>query len=120
MHRLTARFLFLFAVVGNLIPFAMAVRAAPPHACCMRKAHHCHESAALKSGELVFRDSNCCCNGNCRHAATTAQWAHPKTRTVQTYAGAVERLVGNIQSTLPSGQLASSHSSRAPPRFSLA
>ena len=92
MHRLTARVLMLLALAGNVIPLAMAITAAPPHACCMRMAHHCHEAASADAGKLVFRDP-CCCNSSSRRAATTAQWAHPKTRSTQVGAPAVERLV---------------------------
>jgi hypothetical protein len=120
VHRLTAKLLLLFALVGNLIPLAMAAAPAAPRACCRRMAHHCHEAAALKSGELVFRDPHCCCNGNCRRAATTAQWAHPKTRSSQACDAVVERLAGNIRSAFSGKQLASSYSSRAPPQLPIA
>ncbi|MFY9909584.1 MAG: hypothetical protein WCF22_03375 [Candidatus Sulfotelmatobacter sp.] len=119
MHRLTARVLLLLALAGNLIPLAMAITAASPHACCMRMAHHCHEAASADAGKLVFRDP-CCCNSSSRRAATTAQWAHPKTRSTQVGAPAVERLVRSIRSSFASSQSASSRSSRAPPQFSIA
>ena len=37
MHRLTARLLLFFALVGSLVPVALAASAAPTHACCLRK-----------------------------------------------------------------------------------
>jgi hypothetical protein len=78
MHRLTARFLLLFAFLGSLAPLALAVTAEPPHACCLRRGiHHCHDSLAPESGQTVIQDASCC-HGNCRRAATTAQWAHPQ------------------------------------------
>jgi hypothetical protein len=45
MRRLTARLLLLFALAGTFVPPALAATAAPPHACCIRKAaHQCHGS----------------------------------------------------------------------------
>lgn len=119
MHRLTAKLLLLFAIVGNLIPLALAVTAPPLHSCCMRKAHRCHEQAAAEAGQPVFRDP-CSCNNHSRHAATTPQWAHPKTQIAEISGSAVERLDRKIESTLPSVQPASLHASRAPPSFSIA
>ena len=50
MHRLTARLLLLFALVGNLVPLALAAGAAPPHACCLRKGvHRCQDSLGAGS-----------------------------------------------------------------------
>jgi|SRR5271154_7002033 len=80
MQRLTARLLLLFALTGNIVPLALAVTAAPPHTCCVRKAAHqqrCHEPADGDSSQLVVRDTGCCDHDCCR-AVTTAQWAHPQ------------------------------------------
>ncbi|HTU41468.1 MAG TPA: hypothetical protein VMF10_07140 [Candidatus Aquilonibacter sp.] len=119
MHRLTARLLLVFALAGNLIPLAMALTAAPPRACCLRMAHRCHESATAEGGRLFVQDP-CCCNNRSRHAATTAQWAHPKSRSGHSFLPAVERLARSIQSPFAGAQAASLHSSRAPPVFSIA
>jgi hypothetical protein len=117
MHRLTAKLLLLFALVGNLIPLAMAITAAPPRACCRRMAHRCHVSAASEA-EPVLRDP-CCCNNHSRHPATTDQWAHPNTPGVQAGVPVLERLVGNSEFAFAGAQTASLHSSRAPPSFSI-
>jgi hypothetical protein len=119
MRRLTARLLLLFALVGNLIPLAMAITATPPRACCRRMAHRCHESAASEAGQLVLRDP-CYCNNHPRHAAITAQWAHPQTRTAQAGAPVLERLDLTSELVSASAQPASLHSSRAPPSSSIA
>src|ERR1700691_3054325 len=80
MNRLIARLLLLFALLGNLVPIALAANPAPPHACCLRKGvHHCQDSSGSESSQPVVRDSSCC-RGNCGHAVTTAQWAHPQPR----------------------------------------
>jgi len=85
MHRLTARFLLLFAVVGNFVPLAVASAAEQPHACCLRKAAHpCHGAgradAIADSSRPDVRDAGCCHHDCCRGVAT-AQWAHPQSRT---------------------------------------
>ncbi|HZZ17574.1 MAG TPA: hypothetical protein VFE08_16625, partial [Candidatus Sulfotelmatobacter sp.] len=75
MHRLVAKFLLLFALVGNLTPLARAVTSAPPHACCIRKAvHSCHDSLSSQK-DLYIRDAACCNNGSGR-SVITARWAH--------------------------------------------
>src|ERR1700736_708166 len=80
MHRLTAKLLLLFALVGNLTPLTLAAVAAPLHACCARKAaKHCHESAASEQNQPSIRASGCCGHDCCRAAATT-KWAHPQPR----------------------------------------
>src|ERR1700685_491721 len=81
MHRLTARFLLLFALVGNFVPLALASVAQKPHACCARKAARpCHGGAIADSSRLSIHDASCC-NHDCCRAVTTAQWAHPHPRT---------------------------------------
>jgi len=78
MHRLTARLLLFFALVGSVAPLVLAVTAPPQHACCLRKGiHHCHDSLASESGQPVIQDASCC-HGDCCRAVTTAQWAHPQ------------------------------------------
>jgi hypothetical protein len=116
MHRLTARFLLLFALAGNVIPLAMAITAAPPHACCRRMAHRCQDSASSPAAQPVFRDPSCC-NNHCRYPASTAQWAHPKTRSAQFSVLAAERLAASSSDAFVFAQPASLHSSRAPPIF---
>jgi hypothetical protein len=78
MHRLTARLLLLFVLLGSLAPLALAVTAPPPHACCLRKGvHHCHDSLASESGQPLIQGASCC-HGDCTRALTTAEWAHPQ------------------------------------------
>src|SRR6516225_4071499 len=118
MQRLTARLLLLFALAGTFVPVAMQALAAPPHACCLRKAvHRCHAPGA--SQDPVASDAGCCHHDCCR-AVTTAQWATPEasanssaTLHVATYATAPH-------TPAPTRELLSSRSSRAPPRFPIA
>jgi hypothetical protein len=61
MHRLTARILLLFVLVGNFVPLALAVAAGQGHACCVRKAAHpCHGGAIADSSRLSIHDAGCC------------------------------------------------------------
>jgi hypothetical protein len=124
MHRLTARLLLFFALVGNLAPLALAATAAPPHACCVRKtAHHCHDSLASESvsetGQLVIRDANCC-NGDCGRAVTTAQWAHAQSPAGAFDAPPVETHLSQLDLVSPNAKFCRFASTRAPPHFSIA
>ena len=77
MQRITARFLLLIALLGTVVPMAMQAKAAPPRACCLRKApHHCHETSQAQPEQPVLQDAGCC-NHNCCRAVTSSQWAHP-------------------------------------------
>jgi hypothetical protein len=115
MHRLTARLLLLFALAGSLIPLAQAVTAAPPvHACCVRKAHHCHDSAGEESEQLIIR-SAACCNHDCCRAAVTSQWANPQPRTTALLAETIEARAADSHPDHPEANRSSSQSTRAPP-----
>lgn len=113
MHRLTARILLLFALAGTFVPLALAATAAPPHACCLRKAHHCH-AAVAESDQLVVRATSCC-NHDCCRAVTTRQWASPQPWVVSTFAHNVDAHVADLQAKTPPAPGAASQSTRAPP-----
>jgi len=118
MQRLTARFLLLFALVGTFLPLALAANA-PAHACCIRKTHHCHESASPDSTQLVISAAACCSHDCCR-AATTSLWAHPQESQTATFAQNVDARVFDSQSRTPATLLSASRSTRAPPQISIA
>jgi len=119
MHRLTARFLLLFAVVGNLVPLALASAGKPPHACCVRKAAHpCHGGAVVDSSRLSIHDAGCG-NHECCRAVTTAQWAHPQTRTASLCRQVVSR-AQEFRKEHPIKESFALQSTRAPPYCSLA
>jgi hypothetical protein len=69
MHRLTARLLLVLLLVGTLAPVALAISAPPPHACCMRKPLHDHDSRSLQTQTVDGEHHNCC------PPVTTAHWA---------------------------------------------
>ena len=117
MQRLTARFLLLFALVGTFVPLTLAVTAAPPHACCLRKsAHQCHGS---DPNERAIR-GNSCCNQNYSRAVTTPQWAHPQSSLASLSIGTVEARLAETRVEAPANELFASQSTRAPPQLSLA
>jgi hypothetical protein len=118
MYRLTARLLLLFALAGNVIPLAMAAKSEPPRACCMRNAHHCHESSASETGPVLL--DPCCCRNHARRATTTTIWVHPEELTSGAISPAVELLAERIPFFSVEGQSVGVHSSRAPPQLSIA
>lgn len=120
MHRLTARFLLLFALAGTFAPLALAATTPPMHACCRRKAAHpCHESATSDSDQLAVRGTGCCTQG-AGHAVTTAQWAIPRPGMTAAFAPTADACVNESHPDAPATNLAASDSTRAPPQISLA
>jgi len=119
MHRLTARFLLLFALLGAFAPLALAVTAPSPHACCRRMGHRCQGSAVAESDQLAVHGTGCC-NHDCCRAVTTSQWASPQPWAAAAFAEKKAGSVGESHATIPANQLPSSQSTRAPPRISLA
>jgi hypothetical protein len=115
MHRLTARLLLFFALVGNLAPVALAATSAPPHACCVRKGiHRCQDSLAPETDQPVIRDASCC-NHDCRGATISAQWAHPESRAASFLLGPINARVAGSPSNTPISASAEFQASRAPP-----
>jgi hypothetical protein len=120
MHRLTAKILLLFALAGTVVPLALAATAAPPHACCRRKAAHpCHESVFLESSQLAIRGTGCCSQDSGR-AATTSQWANPQPGLASVFTANVDAQVTDSHPTTPASELSASQSTRAPPQISIA
>lgn len=118
MQRLTARLLVLFALVGNLLPLALAATSAPAHACCVRKTHHCHESASAESTvpeseQLSIRAAEC--GHECCRAATTSQWASLQAPASLITIQHVEARVADLHLAAPTVAPAASQSTRAPP-----
>jgi hypothetical protein len=120
MQRLTARFLLLFALAGTFVPLALAVTAAPPHACCVRKAtHQCHGSAAVESDQPAIHGTGCC-NHDCCRAVTTSQSAHPQPSLASASARSVAARINESHAETPATGLLGSQSTRAPPAISIA
>jgi hypothetical protein len=114
MHRLTARLLLFFALVGILAPLALAAASAP-RACCLRKGvHHCQNSLASESEPLVLRDASCC-NHDCRRAVTTPQWAQAQPKLAACLLPTVTARLTGTEPNSPANASAEFQSSRAPP-----
>jgi len=114
MHRLTARLLLTFALVGSFAPAALAAASAPPHACCVRNAGHCHDSAASESDLLAIRGDGCC-NHDCCRAATAARWACPPPRLAAFFLQTIHPHAAGSPQGLPATASAEFQSTRAPP-----
>jgi len=119
MQRLTAIFLLLFALAGTFVPVAVAATSAPPHACCIRHAHHCHDSAASASNELALRGAGCC-NHDCCRAGTTSQRAHPRACLIAASAQQIAAPHAESPAAVFVSERSASQSPRAPPSISLA
>jgi hypothetical protein len=122
MHRLTAGFLLLFAVVGNFVPLTLALssEAEQAHACCVRKAAHpCHGGVIADASRLVIHDTGCC-NRDCCRAVTTAQWAHPRPRPSDLCGRFIRARVPEFQTNPPLAEIFKLQATRAPPYCYLA
>jgi hypothetical protein len=117
MQRLTAKFLLLFALVGTIVPIATAVTA-PQHACCIRKTHHCHESASPDSTQLAISSQTC--DHDCCRAVSTSKWANLDLGIKTAFVQNIEPRAADSQSHSPTLELTASTSPRAPPQLSLA
>jgi hypothetical protein len=117
MQRLTAKFLLLFALFGTVAPIAMAITA-PQHACCVRKTHHCHESASPDSTQLAIRSQTC--DHDCCRAAATSRWANTELRINPAAVQNIETNITDSQPRPPAAQHSASQSTRAPPQLSIA
>ncbi|MGD0571228.1 MAG: hypothetical protein ABSA78_22775 [Candidatus Sulfotelmatobacter sp.] len=114
MHRLTAKFLLVFALVGYLAPIAMA-SSAPAHACCLRKGiHHCEDAQGSETEQPVIRDASCC-KGDCGRAVTTAQWAHARAIAAAGFAQNVEAHLAQSSPVSHNTDVSRFQSTRAPP-----
>jgi hypothetical protein len=115
MHRLIARLLLIVTLVGNLAPLALAATAAPPHACCVRKAvHHCHESSSSETNQPHVHSAGCC-NQHCGTAVTTVRWAYAQPRVSTFSAQNVETHLGLPELVSPNTEISRVRSARAPP-----
>jgi hypothetical protein len=117
MQRLTAKLLLTFALVGTIVPIAMAVTT-PQHACCIRKTHHCHESASPDSTQLSISSKSC--DHDCCRAVSTSKWANTELRISPAFIQNIEPHAADSQPHSPAAQHSGSLSTRAPPQFSIA
>jgi hypothetical protein len=115
MHRLTARILLVLVLVGSFAPVALAISAAPEHACCMRKPMH-----GRPSHDSEFHaPPGCCQHDGCR-SLTVSQWAHLSPSAKVHRAAASAALQPALAEIYFSASINHAHSGRAPPQFSIA
>ena len=122
MHRWTGRCLLLLALLGILVPVALAVSApAVSHACCVRQVapvHPCHGMAMAPPSEPSEQPAlhgHGCCGNDCRRASTTARWAQPQSPALACIRRVVVQRVAWFQPVVPAEQHSSFQSTRAPP-----
>jgi hypothetical protein len=109
MHRLTARLLLVFLLVGTFAPVALAVSAPAPHACCMRKAMHDHEAPQTELRAVDNGHHNCC------GPLTVAHWAEPRPPLSARSSAASSTLQTGRRATFRITQLHAALSVRGPP-----
>jgi hypothetical protein len=113
MHRLIASSLLVVFLAGIFAPAAMALSQEPPHACCLRKASHCHEDVqaepALSAGG--------CAQHNCCRSLAVRQWAQAALPLKLAEKRAAERTTSVPNDLLQRAEIGESHSGRAPPAF---
>jgi hypothetical protein len=119
MRRLTAIFLLLFALAGTCVPLAMAAVAAPQHACCLRKAHHCHDSATSDSEQLIISGA-ACCNHDCCRDARTSRSANPQAAISSAFVESISQFRATLGFNAPAAATFNYRSTRAPPQLTLA
>jgi hypothetical protein len=115
MHRAIARLLLVLLLVGVLAPVALAISAAPPHACCLRKPMHGRPSHDAQLQALLG-----CCQHDCCRASTVSQSAHLRSSASRRVRPACTILQSGRRSTPLSINVNDAHSGRAPPQFSIA
>jgi hypothetical protein len=116
--RLLSFFTLLVTLAANLGPLALAATTQPVHACCVRNAGHCHESATSASDLLIVRNTDCCGHG-CGRAITTNHWAHRQPQAAIFSTNSANEQLSRSNSASPNTCVFQSQSTRAPPHFSI-
>ena len=114
MHRLTARLLLLLLLTGILVPVALAISAAPPHACCLRKPMH-----SRPSHDAQFQSPPGCCQHDCCRPLTVSRGVHLTSKSCA-QATASSILQSEREPICFAYSVNHAHSGRAPPQLSIA
>src|SRR5579872_2105213 len=114
MHRTTARLLLILLLVGVFVPVALAISAAPPHACCLRKPMHCRPSH-----DAQFQAPPGCCQHDCCRPLTVSRGACPAFNTGTHRTSASTILQFEQEPTGFASLVNYACSGRAPPQFSI-
>ena len=116
MRRHAARSLLLVMQMGILVPSALAVLAAPPHACCLRTKPHCHSSRPGE--ELTFHAANCVRHDCCRALPATHS-AKPQPALSTKITHDCQTIHKNLNFAYNHASFNTSRSVRAPPSSSI-
>src|SRR5580704_7499189 len=115
MHRLTARLLLVLLLTGILVPVALAISAAPPHACCLRKPMH-----GRPSHDAQFQAPPGCCQHDCCRPLTVSRAIHLSSNMCAQATLASSFLHCERQPIRLASSAHYAHSGRAPPLLSTA
>jgi hypothetical protein len=111
MQRLIASSLLVAFLAGIFAPAAMALSQDPSHACCLRKASHCHEGAQAEPS----LSSGGCAQHSCCRSLAVRQWAQPALPLKLTEKTSSELKTSPSKHRIEIAEVAESHSGRAPP-----
>src|ERR1700680_1749980 len=114
MHRVTARLLLVLLLVGVFVPVALAISAAPAHACCLRKPMHDGSSHGAK-----FEAAPGCCQHDCCRPLTVSRGGTLTSKTCAPTPGSTILQSERQPVHFPSS-VNCAYSGRAPPQSSIA
>src|ERR1700689_3086813 len=108
MHRLTARALLVLLLVGVFAPVALAISAAPAHACCLRKPMH-----GRPSHDAQFEAPPGCCQHDCCRSLAVSRTANLTSKTCAQAPAAATMLRSELESIRLAATVNHAHSGRA-------
>lgn len=114
-RRLSASLVLLLFAASVGAPWAAAVSAEPPHACCVRKAHHCHSMASAPADQPTVRAPRAC-QGDCCKSLTRTNVAERAAAEPAFARGTLTGRVAPAAIRIVASSLHSQRQSRAPPR----
>jgi hypothetical protein len=114
MHRATARLLLVLMLVGVFVPVALAISAAPPHACCLRKPMH-----SRPSHDAQFQAPPGCCQRDCCRPLTVSHGVRLTSKTGAQATPASTIVQSGRELVRFAASVNQAHSGRAPPQFSI-
>ena len=97
------------------MPVALAISAAPPHACCLRKPMH-----GRPSHDAQFQAPPGCCQRDCCRPLAVSRGAHPTSKTGIHATSKSTILQAHREPIHFTSSVNHAHSGRAPPQFSIA
>jgi len=114
MHRGTARLLLVLLLLGVFVPVALAIAAAPPHACCVRKPMH-----GRPSHDAEFQAPPGCCQHDCCRPLTVSRGVRLTSKGCTRATPASTILQSELRSIHVPSSVNCAHPGRAPPQFTI-